>query len=1256
MKFYTVLFLIVLTGFTAGDIQREHITIQWSNLTINENGVNLSAELNFENAAFPDPGSLLPVFFKSIECVNENEFSYTVDNPVYEAFTLPDNFPGTEKIEKDLILKVSESQTREKTFLHIQISTLKKTEGKIFRLKSFELKRISGNNASQLKSAAIAHEWKNNSVLKTGKWVKISVTEKGVYKIPYTKLTAWGFTDPSKVNVYGSGGMLLSENPGIVEYDDIEQCAVWRDKNNGADCLFFYAPGLTEWKPDKTNDIFHHQTNEYSLKGFFFLTDNIGTAKNTSVTPAIAETPTHSVNSANAYLVYENDLENVLQPGSGKKWYGEKFRNTGVKNFDISLDDIEVNSPLRIKAKGIARSYNKSELKMLVNQVESGALNFAAVNTGSQVSNYASEREGLFTASVTGSSVRFTLKYFADNVGVGVDDNAVAWLDYLEINYRRKLKFGNKPFFFSNLSSVGAGNTTAFVFENAVTGVRIFDVTDNFNIKEIPVEINGSTGVIKRPSSNFAEYVAFNPNSTFAEPEFVGSIENQDLHSMSVPELVIISHPLFLNAAKRLADFHRSFDGMNVEVVNAEQVYNEFSSGERNATGIRNFIKMMYDKSVTLKYVLLMGDGSFDNRGIRSVTKNFIPTYQSENSLVPVESFVTDDYYAILDPNETMDNGSLDIGIGRIPASTVYEAETVIDKIESYYSDEALGNWRNIVSFIGDDEDGNEHVSKTEELVSLVNKDNKEFLTEKIYFDAFQQIVSAGEEKYPDVTNAINERVKNGVLILNYVGHANERFMADEHVLDISNVNSWSNSKNLPIFVTATCMFSRFDADNMSIGESVLFNPNGGGIGLFSTTRLVYSYSNALLSQNFYKVVFKADANGVRYRMGDIMRIAKNNTINTTNKRNFSLLADPALRLSYPKHKVVTKKINNTNAGTSADTIKALDKVTIEGVVTDFAGNTLSNFSGKISVTVYDKETTVSTIGNNGEKPFTYKVLESIIYKGTASVTNGIFSFSFVVPKDISYVAGKGKIMYYADNGTEDAHGAFNNFMIGGLSSKGIADNKGPDISLFMDSEDFTSGDKTSRNPMLLAYISDENGINTAGTGIGHDITAVLDDDYSKTMVLNQYYLADINDYTSGVLKFPLKNLSIGRHKLRLKAWDVANNSSEAEIEFEVTGDFIIRSVQNYPNPAVEYTSFRFEHNQADATLDVMIEIFDLSGKRIDYVMTEVGSSGLKSNPVMWNFNSSHTALGNGLYVYRITARNNLGTVTSASGKMIVSR
>lgn len=1260
MRKYLFLLFIIIAGFTEGDIKSEHIVLKWNNTQITEKGVSVYNELNFEDAGFPDAGANLPVFYRIYNLENnKHTFSFIAENAQYEEIKLSTDFNGAEKIADDIQINTNINQSGGSFKLHLQISTIKKTGNKIYRLKSFQLKQINVETNNLVKSGNLqngSHAWKTNSVLKQGKWIKIGVTGKGIIKIPYSKLVSLGFSDPAKVNVFGAGGIILSEDPGEIEYDDLEQCAVWHDKNNGADCLFFYAPGTTEWNYDENDSIYTHRLDDYSTKGYFFLTNNVGNNKLAELLPVIQQTVTHTVSVADAYQLYENELENVLPLGSGKQWFGDKFKNSSVKNIDFNLTDIENTQQIKIRLNAIGRSYAKSEMKLLVNQAEVGLLSFTQVNTGSQTSSYADEETGVFKTVTTGSDTKVTLKYFANNVNSSVDENALAWLDFIEITYRRKLKFGNDALFFRDSRTVGTGNTVAFSIENAVSGYRLFDVTQVNNVKEIPLQITGNVAVARRPGNELFEYVTFNPNGNYAEPEYLGEVSNQDLHAISTPDFVIITHPNFISSANNLADFHRSYDGMSVEVVTVDQVYNEFSSGAKSATGIRNFIKMLYDRGEKLKYVLLFGDGSFDNRGIRAETKSFIPTYQSENSLDPVASFVSDDYFVILDAGESVYNGAEDVGIGRIPCSTTYEAELVINKIENYYKPEALGNWRNIVCLIGDDEDGSLHMSDSEKLANQINLNHKEFITDKIYLDAYLQQVTAGEEKYPDVTDAINSRVKDGVLILNYVGHANERFMADEHVLDISNVNSWSNSGNLPIFVTATCEFSRYDADDMSIGEYVLFNPVGGGIGLFSTTRVVFAYSNFLLSKSFYSFVFETDKNGNRYRMGDIMKLAKINTINTTNKRNFSLLADPALRLSYPKHSIKTTSVNGKVPGNETDTIKALQKVDIEGYVSDYSGNVINSFSGEMTVTVYDKETTVSTMGNNGETPFQFKVQESIIYKGQATVTNGKFSFSFIVPKDISYAVGQGKIMYYAQNNDVDAHGAFNDFMIGGLSEQSVVDNKGPEIKLFMDNEDFVTGDKTSKNPTLKAFLSDENGINTAGTGIGHDITAVLDDDYANVMILNNYYEANVNDYKSGLVNFPFKNLSPGKHKLTLKAWDVANNSAEEQIEFEVTGEFYISGVINSPNPASDYTFFTFDHNQADAPLNVMIEIFDQMGRRVDYVISEVGSNGTTSNPVRWDFNETKTLLLNGIYIYRVTAQNEDGIYYSKSGKMMISR
>jgi hypothetical protein len=1249
MKKFFFILLTVIFGFTANDVRREFISLDWQKFEFPGINPENTLGLSFEGAVYPgSPQSMVPYFSRIIHIEDQHrDLHFEIENPVFEEITSEHDFaysvPVPGKISVEKFLQKSGSMRK----IEVRFPAVIRENGQVKILKTFELKQVPvTRKAVQING----YNWQNESVLSSGTWRKISIREKGIYKIPYSKLNEWGFSNPSEVKVFGAGGMIHPENPGEIIYDDLPQIAVWHGKNNGTDCLFFYAPGPVQWTRSAGNGYFEHRTNSYSAKGYLFLTEDAPVAKSVEPLSVPSGEPASSITGFDDFLVYEKEIYNLIH--SGKQWFGEKFIHGSVKNFSLPVHNPVESEDISVRVVAAARSSAASRIDVAANQTDLGTLDFSSVNISDAVSRYADLRDERFSVAPPSSgSLDFVLKYF------GNSSNSEAWLDFVEINYRRKLKLEEEVLFFREKESGESSNVLEFVIETNTSNLKVWDVSDALNVKEIPVSVTGNEAIAKVEAHDENEFAAFNPDGNFPEPELVGEVANQNLHGLQTPEFLIVTHPVFLNTAEKLANFHRSYDGMSVEVVTSEKVYNEFSSGIKSATGIRNFIKMFYDRNNGLKYVLLFGDGSYDNRNINADSHNFIPTFQSDNSLNPVASFVTDDYFAMLDAGESVYDGAVDLGIGRIPASTVYEAELVLSKIQNYYSPEALGDWRNVVCFIGDDQDKNQpfHMSDSEKLADKVNANHPEFITDKIYLDAYQQITGPGGESYPAVTEAINERVKDGVLILNYVGHANERFMADEKVLDISNINSWSNFNTLPIFVTATCEFSRFDSDETSAGEYVLLNPSGGGIGLFSTTRLVFAFSNYYLSRSFYEYVFREDDNGEHYRMGDVMRLAKINTINTTNKRNFSLLADPALKLSYPRHKVVTTSVNGRDASSVADTIGALQQVTIKGYIEDANGNKMNNFTGEIIPTVFDKTVVMETQGNGGYDPVEFKVQENIIYKGATDVTNGEFSFSFVVPKDISYSLGEGKIIYYANNGDDDANGAFDNFYIGGPGAE-ITDNDGPEIQLFLDSEEFQSGDRVSKNPTLLARLSDENGINTAGTGIGHDITAVIDDNYSNVMVLNNYYEANPGEYTSGIINYPLKNLSVGKHTLTLKAWDVANNSAEARIEFEVSGDFVISEVTNYPNPVYDYTFFTFDHNQAGATLETVFEVFDQAGRRVDYFTTEVGSNGNSSNPVRWDLNELQIKLRSGVYIYKITAQNDDGVIASKSGKMLVGR
>lgn len=1235
----------ILTSLVPGDLTRSDFSIDWIPVSgSDENGI-MSGSFRFDGAVYSDQSPYLPYFVQRVPVDFPSGMDAEIVHPIYDEWQgeVPaglDKFLG-EKPE----VKVSVLRSGNDVFSEISFIPIILKDGKVYLLRKFGI-RTSGN--APLKSLKAAYSWKPESMLASGKWVKIKTGKKGIYRIPYEKLVSLGFSDPSKVNVYGYGGYALNESLAEIPFDDMVANATWHGKDGaGKDCLYFFSTGNVKWEYDTVAKRFRHKQNNYANDSHYFLSAE-GPRKTVEKLEPVSGQAVRTVNEFDDYVRHETELANLIS--SGSQWFGESFLRGTNRNFSLSCPDAVTGLDARVYINAAGRSSGSSTLDVTINGSKQSGLVFNPVNTDDATTLYASEKQASWPVPVTSGKIDISLNYAASN------NLSNAWLDFITVNWRRKLQLNADELYFRDTGTMTGQDPIRFEVSGSITGARVFDITQPSGIVEVPVALEGNLLAFVRPAGGLREYVAFKPAANFPEPDYVGEIPNQNLHGLDTPDFLIISHPDFLQTSEEIAEFHRSRDAMKVHVVATGQVYNEFGSGNPDATAIRNFIRMFYDRDRKIRYVMLVGDGSYDNRNIKGGNRAMVPTYQSENSLVPTSSFVSDDYFVILDEGESVYNGLVDLGIGRLPVATQYEATIVASKILNYYSSSSLGMWRNVVSFIGDDGDGGLHMGDSESLASQVNAVHREFQTDKIYFDAYPVSSTPAGKRYPGVTDAINQRVRDGVLVLNYVGHANERFMADERVLDISTINAWTNKDKLPIFVTATCEFSRFDADETSAGEYILLNPNGGGIGLFSTTRVVYAYSNFLLSQNFYRHIFEKDGNGENYRMGDVMRLAKINTVNTLNKRNFTLLADPALRLSYPKYRVETTSLNNTAVSENADTLSALSKVTIAGIITDNSGRKLSNFTGTITSVVYDKEQRMSTLGNSGQTPFSYKVQNNVIYKGQTTVTNGEFSFSFVIPKDISYNIGQGRILYYAENGSEDANGFFEGFYVGGSSGGQIVDNQGPEIDLYIDDTSFQSGDETSQNPLLIAHLFDENGINTVGSGIGHDITAVLNDDYSSVYVLNDFYKSDQDEYRSGNIEFPFRNLPPGEHSLRLKAWDVANNSTEVEIKFIVTSDFLIENVTNYPNPVTDHTYFVFTHNQPDASFRTLIEIFDMTGKKIDMVQVTSSSGGKTSTPIRWSPEERSIQLRSGIYPYRITIRSADGRLAAKSGRLAVRR
>ncbi len=1094
-----------------------------------------------------------------------------------------------------------------------------------------------------------AQNYPSHSVLSSGKWVKIKVKEEGIYQLTFEELKKLGINEPAKVRIFGNGGKMLPEFPITPRISDLIENKIFI-KNNA---VYFFAQSPNRCYFNTNSKMFLHSLHLYSDFSYYFLSSdyNSGYENIISVENPISQTESQVVESFDDFEFHEEEWKNLIH--SGRIWLGESFDAITSHSFPFSFPNILTSENAKIRLSAVARSISQTSF---------------SINCGNI--NEKLEIEGLGSLSADGTFARMHTNIFnflpnADNFSVKLTFNKKnpsdeGWLNFIEINVRRNLSFKTSQMFFRDINSAFKNNIALFRLKNASQNVKIWDVTKPYCVKEIPTNIVSNSLEFKVLTDTLREFIAFDGAKylkPITEGDDLGVVENQDLHAIFNAEMIIVSHPDFLKAAEELAVFHREKDNLQVIVATTTQVYNEFSSGSVDISAIRDFAKMIYSRNSNsekpLRYLLLFGDASFDYKFAGSANTNFIPTYEAAESFDLVWSYATDDFFASLNDSSLQSN-FLNISVGRLPVQNETEAEQMVAKIKRYCSNEAMGEWRNSVTILADDEDYGSHLEHAEILCSFFDNSQPSFNIEKIYFDAYKQQSGASGQQYPDVERAIHNRMKNGTLIFNYVGHANDDYLAHEHIVGINTILQWNNSTKLPVFVTASCEFSRFELykreDNfnkVSAGELVLLNPNGGGIALLSAARPVYGPNNSNLNQRFLRNIFRKYPSGKDFRLGDAVRFAKNEMPEEINKSNFILLGDPALQISYPKpdFKIVTTEIN----GLQSDTLNALEKVLIKGEIRNSQNTKIENFDGEVFVTIFDKKSKVKTLQNDNSSPLReFFVQNNILYKGTVSVKNGNFSVNFIVPKDISYQFGKGKISYYLKNQNSDGNGFSNEIIVGGFSKNPSTDNKGPEIRLFMNNENFENGGITNETPKIFALVSDSSGINTVGNGIGHDITAVIDNNYQEILTLNDSYQADKDTYKSGKIIYSLSKLSEGKHKLRLKIWDIYNNSSETEIEFEVvrSTDLTIKRLFNYPNPFTSHTDFYFEHNLAETNLDVLIQIFSPSGKLVRNIETKVQSNGFLSTPISWDGKDDYgNDIGRGVYFYRLRVRGNGKTI-----------
>jgi hypothetical protein len=1107
-----------------------------------------------------------------------------------------------------------------------------------------------------------------HSVLSQGHWYKLAVEKTGVYQLTYEDFIAMGFEassiNPNKIQIFGNVEGVLPEANNILVPDSLIENSIYvsgaEDNSfDPGDYVVFYGKSSSTWVYERLLERFRYQPNPYDDQNYYFVTVGEENGKRIGNETSLNDTPFKEVNSFNDYQVHEENLVNFVK--SGRKWFGESFDENDHINLSFNFPNRILDKKVVFGLYAAGRASVNSKIFTTANGENDFELYIPKVQ-GSYIYAKEAEKRYFFYSDESEINLDFT---YSKPTG-----SSNAWIDYVEVNAIRELKMTGHQMLFNYDVLLDVNKIFRFHLQNANSDIRIWNLSDPYNIKEINgTSMVGQTMDFSLLLERTHYFVAFD-SQEFLRPNFVNEIANQDLKGLDAFDMAIVTVDEFKGQAERIANFHRQLDHIKVVVVTTDEIYHEFSSGKQDPTAIRNFLRYHYlknEEDQRPQYLLLFGDASYDYKDVLPQNTNIVPVYQSIGSTSLTATYNTDDYYGIMN-QEDGDSalGEIQISIGRFPVHTLEDATTMTDKTIHYASNLAqqMGNWRNRVCFIADDEDSNLHFRDSNTQADTFLIDHPEFNVSKVFLDSYVQQTTPNGKRYPDVNKAINDAVNDGVLFVNYTGHGGHIALADEHILEIPDILSWRNYDKLSVFIVASCEFGPFDNPaHVSAGEHVVLNPLGGGVALFTTTRLAYASYNFKLNKKFHEIAFSRREDGSHYRLGEIIKYAKNESDNKEKNLNFCLLGDPALKMAYPEYYVETTKMNGHAISSEIqDTIKARQTVHVEGQISGLTHELAGDFNGDVDVTVYGKPSVYTTLAND---PKSYKanftMVDKIIYQGTAKVTDGLFDFSFIVPTNISPSYGPGKISYYAtksigDSTYMDANGGYLDYTIGGVDESIEDDMQGPDISMYLDHSYFKNGDPTTNSPVLFIDLFDENGINNIQLGLGKEIIAKLD--HATSYYLNEYYQAEEDSFQKGHIQMQMNKLNYGSHELTVKAWDMFDNASEKSIQFIVVSpkELNVFDVINQPNPFSNITEFTFKHNQTDqSTLTVRIDLYDMQGKSVWSHEQEALVLGNTIQPIVWDVNNSPISnIKTGVYTYVLEITNNEGQRVQQKQKLIV--
>ncbi|WP_264536147.1 type IX secretion system sortase PorU [Flavobacterium sp. N1736] len=1194
---------------------------------------------------------------------SSNDNSVSLTNVIYETISIsdlgdltPENIPN----KPNETLKNVLSRDIRQTFL--SLSPIIREGNSYKRIKSFSYVTNSSSSKSSNSSTYQKSALVTNSVLASGDWYRFYVEKSGVYRISKSFLQSLGFdagkVDPRRIKIYGNGGKMLPLANNIYYPDDLTENGIQiigeEDGTfNNDDYILFYAEGVNNWNTESQTNI-----NLYDTKSYYYITANGGDGKRIPTTNQPTGSSTLELNTFDDYQFHEIDLTNILH--LGRLWVGESFDINQEQEFEFNFPNLETSVPVKIEVNALSAAYTTTSFVVSANGQSVGNISFDAIKADSEARFYL---KNLISNTTISSSDNIKIKLTYNNNSV---PGSKGYLDYINLTAKRKLLGTGKQFKFQYDLAGSTAGIANYTIGNASGISQIWDVTDLYNVSKIE-NPNLSTFSFKAALGEIRKYIAIDASDFYtplkdnqpkiANQDLKGTIFKNSQNAFQDIDYVIVAPKFLVSQAEKLANFHRNYSKLNVKVIALENIYQEFSSGKQDIAAIRNCIKYIYENASStdkkIKYLNLFGDASYDYKNRTTNNTNIVPVYHALRSDTQGESsFASDDFYARMDPDEghgISEFGGIDIATGRMLISDNAQAEEMVNKVLEYHDIKSYGNWRNNLVSISDDSDKNGDSTlqaRQNTLADRIATEKPFFNIDKIILDSYTQEASAGGSRYPKARTDFFDAFEKGALVFNYLGHGGEDGLAAERIWEKADGQNLNNQYKYPLFITITCEFSRFDDPTRpTAGEYIYWNPKGGAISMLTTIRAIGQPAAENFNDTLNKYLFAYGSNQYS-TISEALRNAKNESPSSASNVIF-YIGDPALMLAIPKPKINLTKVNDILISQTIPDLKSLSKIKITGEITDENNNLLSNYNGELATAVFDKLITSTTLNNDGYSPaMSFKTLGETIFRGNASVTNGQFEFTFVVPKDIRIPVDNGRISFYSKKTSvlENQSGYNSTIKIGGINENAPVDNINPKVKLYMNDETFVSGGITNSSPFLLAFLEDENGINTA-SGIGHDIIAVLDGDVSNPYILNDYYQTKLDDYTNGNVRFPLRNLEAGLHTISFTAWDVYNNPVTSEIQFIVVGDesLTLTHVLNYPNPFSTYTQFWFSHNRPYEPLDVQVQVMTITGKVVWTKNQVITTEGFLSREITWDGKDDFgDRIGKGVYIYKLTVKSNL--------------